>query len=217
MDQTKYNQLYNSLDTVYSPAKQLIQQQQAALPSQFEGERAGLEQAKKNAFRDISSKARSMGVAYGGYSPSEQARYTGATYLPAVADIGQRQSAAFTALQEALNNIGIKQTESATSMYQSQVADEASLAEEQRQFDATNATNLYKANLSASTKTPTTTEIKTSLAEDLGTLFQGYDKTTDKWYTENQVIKQLTAAYPELSAKEIRDMTYAYRKNMFGE
>ena len=146
MDQKAIQPYYKSLESIYAPQRQLLQQQMKSLPQQYAMERSGLEQAKLNAFRDISSKARGMGVAFGGYSPSEQARYTGATYLPALGKIQQAQTEGLTSLQSALNQLYGTQQKEAMGLYQTAQQQ----AEARRQWEAEMAEQRRQANMRAS-------------------------------------------------------------------
>lgn len=73
------------LDAIYNPQTQFIQSQIDLIPTYYEPQKAALEQAKVNAFRDIGNTAQSRGMFFSGFQPHEQARYLGEKYLPALA------------------------------------------------------------------------------------------------------------------------------------
>jgi type II secretory pathway pseudopilin PulG len=135
MDQAAIAPYYQGLEGIYAPQRANIQQQQEQLNTESSAALSGLEQARVNAFRDISSKARGMGVAFGGYSPSEQARYTGATYLPAVGNLKSKQLSGLSSLQQALNSIYGNQQTQAMGLY----SDAQAKAEQRRQWEAEQA------------------------------------------------------------------------------
>lgn len=83
----KYEDVYNQLGTVYDPSTKLVNDQLSALPAQQESEQSALDQAKVNAFRDITEGANRRGVLFSGIPIQDQATYTGTKYLPAVAGL----------------------------------------------------------------------------------------------------------------------------------
>lgn len=115
-----YEDYYKQIASVYDPQRQLIQQQLTALPNQFNLQKTALEQAKINAFRDIANQSSARGAGWSGFRPGEEARYTGATYLPALANLASQQTAQQTSLQEALNKIGLQQAQEARGYYETQ-------------------------------------------------------------------------------------------------
>lgn len=144
MDQQAIQPYYQSLESIYAPQRQLIQQQIKTLPQQYAMERSGLEQAKANAFRDIASTARGRGMTFSGYTPSEQARYTGATYLPTLGKIQQAQTEGLTSLQSALNQLYGTQQKEAMGLW----SDAQQRAEQKRQWEAEMAEKRRQFNLS---------------------------------------------------------------------
>lgn len=75
------------IQTAYQPQ----QQQLDSLVSQNEtagtGQIQGLDAAKTQAFGQISQAATNKGMTFSGFTPNEQATYTGSTYLPALAKL----------------------------------------------------------------------------------------------------------------------------------
>lgn len=84
---------------------------------------AGVNQAKDNAFGDITNAANARGALFSGFTPSQEASYTGSTYLPALAKIqaaiattrntllGSKANLASTANTNALNEQKTEQQE----------------------------------------------------------------------------------------------------------
>lgn len=222
MDQAAIQPYYNNLNSIYDPQRQLIQQQQAALPGQYAAQTSALDQAKVNAFRDITNASNTRGGYFSGFRPSQEARYTGETYLPARAKLLQSQTEQTTSLQQALNQIYGNQQTQAMGLY-----DTASQrAEQKRQWEAEQAAaesqfqrSLKSSGGGSSTKAPTTNELKQDLANSTAFEFNkaGYDPKTGNQYTEKTLIPYLQTLYPELTAKNIYDVVYPYRKSKYGE
>lgn len=82
------------IDSIYAPQEQFINQQIQQLPSMYEPEKMAIEQAKTNAFRDISKEAFKRGRFFGGFQPAEQARYLGEKYLPGLQQLTLAQQQA---------------------------------------------------------------------------------------------------------------------------
>jgi hypothetical protein len=123
-EQQLIEQRQRQLAEVYDPQEQFIQQQKAALPGMFEGQRSSLEQAKVNAFRDIGNTAQRRGMFFSGFQPAEQARYIGERFLPGMQDITARQEQARLGLLEQL--IGLRgQRAGEMTKFQEQLRQEA--------------------------------------------------------------------------------------------
>lgn len=141
MDPARLSQEYASLNPVYDPQRTLIQKQITDLPTSADAAKSALEQARINAFRDITSTAQGRGVYFSGFTPSEMARYTGEKYLPALAGITSEQNAAKTKLESALATINAQQSSEATSNLQKILDRE----QQQRQFEQELAASQAKA------------------------------------------------------------------------
>lgn len=87
MDPSNYQSVYDSLGSQYQPQTDLINNQIAQLQPQQDAEQAGLDQAKVNAFKDITSSANAKGVLFSGVPIDQQSTYVGTKYLPAVANL----------------------------------------------------------------------------------------------------------------------------------
>lgn len=133
MDTSQY---YQQLAPIFDPQTQYIQQQKTALAPQYEANLSALEQAKLNAFRDIGTTARSRGMQFSGFSPEQEARYTGATYLPAVANLKAQYAAGLSALDKAIIDLGTQRQTQALSLGREDLAYQRTAAEneKQRQF-----------------------------------------------------------------------------------
>lgn len=221
------NDILNSLNQVYSPQRDVVNQQLGALPQQYSAQMAGLDQAKTNAFSDIVSGSNARGVLYSGVPINEQAKYVGSTYLPKVAALkGQEQQQTF-ALQDALNKIQQNQYNQAYGIQQNQsqqeaqaASEQAKLAQQQYQFEQQMALSRQKAATSASrssaAKAPTAADRQKQVNQLLTQAFQGYNPKQDLWFTERVVIPHLveqTGLAPDVLTKQV----YAYRKAAFGE
>lgn len=79
--------------------RDLIQQQIKDNETSGTAQIAGLDQAKNNAFRRIVGESQDRGALFSGFSPEQEARYTGETYLPALAKLQQQIAATRGQLQ----------------------------------------------------------------------------------------------------------------------
>lgn len=132
MDTSQY---IAQLAPIYDPQRSIIQQQRAQIEPQAQAQLSALEQAKINAFRDIGVAARSRGMQFSGFAPEQEARYLGATYLPAVASLKAKQQDSMTALDKALADIATNQQTQALNLYQTDVARKAQAEQWQKEFD----------------------------------------------------------------------------------
>lgn len=76
-----------SLGSIYDPQVAQVNSEIAQLAPQQQTQQAALDQAKVNAFQDITNQANSRGMLFSGFSPQQQATYIGTKYLPAVANL----------------------------------------------------------------------------------------------------------------------------------
>lgn len=214
MDATRLAEEYAKLGSIYDPQAALVQKQITELPTQYEAQKTALEQAKANAFRDITSAAQQRGVFFSGFRPEQQARYVGEKYLPAMAGLATQQQQRQAALESALLSLGAERQREATTNLQNILKTEAAQKQAEAQAQAAR-TKSYSGGGGTAAKAPTTAQLKQQAVEDAQFLFNGY--TGQQGYTENVVIPQLQMAYPELSAQNIYDIVYPVRKAKFGE
>jgi len=152
---------YNQLASIYDPQVQSIQAQQALLPAQAEAQTSALEQARTNAFKKIDNTASARGMTFSGFSPDQQATYTGATYLPALANVKLSQNQANLKLIDALNGINANRGTQAMNMYQGQQNALADAEAKRYAAELAYQSKVDSARISSSSKAPA----KTSLAE----------------------------------------------------
>jgi len=100
------DQIMQELESAYAPQKKQYQEQISALPSYYQAQAAGLEQARQNAYQDIVRRANARGVVYSGAPIQEQQVYTGERYLPALAGLRQQEGTQTFNLQQALGKLG---------------------------------------------------------------------------------------------------------------
>lgn len=211
MDQARLQQEYANLAGVYDPQEQLIQQQMAQLPGQAQAQRSALEQAKVNAFRDISSQAQGRNVFFSGFRPEEQARYTGATFLPALAEVEGKQLAQQSALQQALLGVRQQRQQQAQSTLQAQLDRE----QQQRQFQMEQEARAREAAASRAPQAPQLPPVNQYLVQ----AFSGYRPAREggnAQYTEREIIPAIMATYG-LDRNAAAKVAYQYRKEVFGE
>lgn len=128
-----YEQAYAQLGSVYDPQASLINQQLADLPNQEAAVQASLDQAKVNAFRDITQSSNARGVMFSGVPIDQQATYVGTKYLPAVAQNKTSfQNSKYSLLGKIneINSNRANQAQGIVSSAQKQAADEAYKAQQ---------------------------------------------------------------------------------------
>lgn len=119
-------------DPGFAGSRSLIQQQQAALPAQFEADQKGLEAQAARANEGIinSARRRGTGIAFGGIPIDEQMKYNATEFMPAVAKLKQGQISQQMSLQDALNQLDREQRGQAQGIYQTELDRE----QQERQF-----------------------------------------------------------------------------------
>lgn len=122
------DQILSELNSVYDPQRQNINKQISALDPAQQAEQQGLEAAKNDAFSQITDQANRRGLFYSGIPIKEQQQYTGANFLPAVANLKGRYAQQRFSLQDALNKVQSDQYNQAYGIRQSELDREAQIA-----------------------------------------------------------------------------------------
>ena len=105
---TQDNAAYKTqVDQIYKPQEQWINNQLTALPTYYNAQKASMEQAKVNAFRDIGNTAQGRGMFFSGFQPHEQARYLGEKYLPGLMEIDNQMNREKTGLLGQMANVQV--------------------------------------------------------------------------------------------------------------
>lgn len=115
------SQILQELNNVYNPQRDVYNQRLTALPDEMAAEEKGLEAAKQDAFTEITNTANRRGMFYSGIPVQEQQKYTGATFLPAVANLRSNFNTRRFNLQDALAQLTQKQYESAYGIHQGEM------------------------------------------------------------------------------------------------
>lgn len=100
-----FDQANASLGKIYDPQTSLVNQQLADLPNQERINMSALDQAKTNAFADITTGANAKGMLFSGFPINSQARYVGEKYLPAAANLKSTLTSARYGLLGTLNKL----------------------------------------------------------------------------------------------------------------
>lgn len=100
-----FDQANASLGVTYDPQVQALQAQNPQIDQQLTTTLSSLDQAKVNAFKDITNSANSKGMLFSGFTPDQQATYTGTKYLPAVANARTSAQNAKNTLLDKINTI----------------------------------------------------------------------------------------------------------------
>jgi hypothetical protein len=116
------SQILTELNSVYDPQRQSYQKQISALDPQQNAELKGLDASKQDAFQQITDQANRRGLFYSGIPIGEQQRYTGANYLPAVANLKNRYAQQRFSLQDALSGLTKEQYGRAYDVRQNELA-----------------------------------------------------------------------------------------------
>lgn len=109
-----YNTVYDQLGSTYQPQTDLVNSQIAQLQPEQDAQQASLDQAKVNAFKDITNSANSKGVLFSGVPIDQQSTYVGTKYLPAVADLKSTFQNNKNTLLGQLNDINAKRSQQAS-------------------------------------------------------------------------------------------------------
>lgn len=204
-----YNQ---QLESIYAPQEAFIQKQIAELPSQYEPQKAAIEQAKVNAFRDIQKESFKRGRFFGGFQPAEQARYLGERYLPGLQQLTLSQQQAQQGLLGKMVELQAARATSrlnyAEQLRQEQIARQREEEQFQRQLALQRTQSSYSRGGGG--------EELPSKKQYLVQAFANYDPGKMPFYTERQVIPALEAAY-NISNEEAKKLAYSYRKQYYGK
>lgn len=187
-----------SLQGAYDPQRQLVAQQQAALPGQQAAEQAGLDTAKTNAFGDITKASNDRGVLYSGVPIAEESRYVGERYLPAVANLKATYADRGTKLQAALFGINDSQRQEAQGTLAGQQKAEAEAASRAEQLalerERMASTERAAATRASTAKAPSASDRQAAFNQDLMAAFQ-YANSNYKPFIREQVAQQLASTY----------------------
>lgn len=199
------------LNQIYQPQVDLIKQQKAKLPERFEARRSALDQAKTNAFRDISQTANRRGMFFSGFQPEEQARHLGEQYLPGLQDIDTQQEDARMGLLEQLGNIRGQRAKSMVDFREQLRQEREQRAAEQRDFERRRqlqreqqaAQRRLSSQKSSQAASQDDTDFAGSLLEDMQGWFdskgsmpsrQEQDRFVDNWMDRQRIPRNDAAA-----------------------
>ena len=132
-------QIIAELNNVYDPQRQTKNQQLEAIDPALQAEEQGLQAAKQDSFGQINDQANRRGMFYSGMPIAEEQRYTGSTYLPALANLRGKYTQQGFNLKDALSEINAKQYGQANDIWQGQKTADEEQRRWQAQFDQTAA------------------------------------------------------------------------------
>lgn len=130
-----FDQILSDVTAQSDPQRQVVLGQIADLPNQQAAQTSALGAQKDQAYQDITSQAQQRGLGFSGIPLGEQAKYNATTYAPALANLATSFNNQKGTLESALAGIGQNDYSNANTVY----GQEQSLAEQQREFDATQA------------------------------------------------------------------------------
>lgn len=223
------DQIITALNPGYDPQRALIQQQQAALPGQYQAQQQGLQAQDAQANQDILSQAQQRGLGFSGIPVGEQAKYNATTFMPAMAKLQSDQLSQQNGLADQLNKLNADQRTQAFGMQQNQQAqdlEQQKFAEQQRQFNLNYALQQQAAKRAASggggigIGGGAPAAAPPSLAQAIQQGFRGYTAALGRanpGYAE-KLISNLVADYGgnPTANQQIAGQVYGYRKSNFG-
>lgn len=98
-------QIIADLNPAYSGSIDVLNKRRAALPTQFQAQRSGLEAEKVVGFNQINNQATGRGMSFSGIPLDEQANYLSTKYLPGLQQLAFQENEQNLALDEALAGI----------------------------------------------------------------------------------------------------------------
>lgn len=98
-------QVIADLNPAYSGSIDVLNKRRAALPTQFQAQRSGLEAEKVVGFNQINNQATGRGMSFSGIPLDEQANYLSTKYLPGMQQLALQENEQNLALDEALAGI----------------------------------------------------------------------------------------------------------------
>lgn len=215
------------LTAATKPQQDVIDQQTQANDQAGTAQVAGLDAAKTNTFGDITQAAVNRGGYFSGFAPDAEAKYTGATYLPAlaalqgkIADTRNSLLGKKADLVTGNNTRAIDLHQTQQSAYDQWVQEQEKMAFQAHQADldrqaaaATAAANRAASASSAANKAPSATQVRAALLQDINDHLTASTKISTPGYAEQKALPELYGAYAPygLSAAQINDLYYSTR------
>lgn len=125
------DELMAATNSIYDPQRQAVQQQINNAGAQLPDQEKALYNAQQGAFKDISQLASNRGLLFSGFSPNQQAKYTGEKFLPAMANLRSKVQDNIGRLQSALLGLDTEQRKGAMSTQEGDLAKLYSYNQEQ--------------------------------------------------------------------------------------
>lgn len=193
--------ILRELDAGYNPQRQAINDRISQLQPQADAQVAGLKQEQTNAFGDITNGARDKGMGFSGIPIAEQAKYTGSTFLPAVAKVQQSVNDARSSLFDNLNNINLDQRKTAYGIQNDQLTREQAAAQAAAALKASQAQSASYGNLFSGAGGATAPAAKSAAASYS-------QRASDKGYnfTDHNGKAISAAQYAQLTGTSLRSL-----------
>lgn len=145
-------QIMAELNSTFNPQRDVYNEQINQIDPQMQAEEQGLKVAQQDSFGEITQGANRRGLLFSGIPIAEQARYTGQTFLPAVANLKAKYLQQKFNLRDALAKIDQDQLKMGYDIYGNEVAmDEAARA---RAASAASGGGFQPSYTPANTQTP---------------------------------------------------------------
>lgn len=121
-------QILKEISASYNPQRDVLNKQIGTLDPQMQAEQTGLESAKRDAFQQITDQSNRRGLLFSGIPISEQAGYTGSSFLPAVANLKAKYAQQRFNLQDALAGLDTSAYKDAYGVYEQELSRDAAAA-----------------------------------------------------------------------------------------
>lgn len=115
------SQITKQLAKTDAPSEQLLKDQIAAIPGQFQGQKKGLQAQQRKAFQNILGGAKQRGLKFSGIPLAEQAEFTATNFLPALAQLESQSANQQFDLRRALAEINRERGLTAQSLFQTEL------------------------------------------------------------------------------------------------
>lgn len=183
MNPTDYGDQFNALASQYQPQTDLINSQIAALPGQQAAQASALDQAKVNAFKDITNSANSKGVLFSGVPIDQQSTYVGTKYLPALADLNTSFNNTKNTLLGQINSLNSDRSKQAQGNISAYQAEQAKEAYQNAQLQLSYA-KLGASQSAAANKPLTSVQLQSAIRQNLQTVAGGNGKVSPQDYAQ---------------------------------
>lgn len=213
------SQVIAELNPAFAGQEAVIQKKQAGLGAKYDAQRSGLIAEKGEGFNAINESMNSRGLAFGGLTGQEQARYLSTKFLPGMQAANEQQNNEDLELQGQIAQIGTQKTTQAMNMVEKQKSDlnswnmqEASLAAQARENALNRQASAAEAaaNRAAQQRADAPPSINQYISDSLASYYNG-ENVKNGW-TEDVLARQVAAQYGITKQEALSKYIYPTRK-----